>query len=365
MASSPRIASVDILRGLTIVAMILVNTPGDWNHVYTPLLHAEWHGLTPTDLIFPFFLFIVGISIYFAYKGKEPSKQTYKKIVVRSAKLIGLGVLLNAFTIYYPFFVDLNTVRIPGVLQRIGVVFLISSILYLHYNWKVLIGISISILIGYWLVLGFLPFPNGIGVAPSFNRVENNWANYIDRIILGKHMWQSDYDPEGLISTIPAVVSCLIGILIGKLLDCFRKVLLLLVIGVLFLILGYMFHFIFPINKAIWTSSFVLVTSGWGILVLTLIYYLRDVKQFEFGTLFKYAGMNAITLYFLSSFINKVMYLIMINEKTSLHEWVFVNVFVNKGISLECSSLLYALSVVVFYMVLAHWMARKKIFIKI
>ena len=121
-----RIQSVDILRGISIAAMILVNTPGDWNHVYTPLLHAHWHGLTPTDLIFPFFLFIVGISISFAYKNAENEKSTYKKITIRSLKLIGLGVFLNLFVPYFPFITDLNTVRIPGVLQRIGIVFFIS-----------------------------------------------------------------------------------------------------------------------------------------------------------------------------------------------------------------------------------------------
>ncbi|MGY0407621.1 MAG: heparan-alpha-glucosaminide N-acetyltransferase domain-containing protein, partial [Polaribacter sp.] len=142
-----RIESVDILRGITICAMILVNTPGTWSTVYSPLLHSEWHGLTPTDLIFPFFLFIVGISIYFAYKYKKPSKSIYKKIAVRSLKLFGLGLFLNLFIPYFPFFQNFETLRFLGVLQRIGIVFFITAILYLHFNWKVLTGILPTILV--------------------------------------------------------------------------------------------------------------------------------------------------------------------------------------------------------------------------
>ena len=203
---SKRIESVDLLRGFTIAAMILVNTPGTWSSVYKPLLHAEWNGLTPTDLIFPFFLFIVGISIYFAYKNKSNDALVYKKILIRSVKLIGLGIFLNIFLPYYPFIKDFDSFRIPGVLQRIGIVFFISSILYINFNWKILVTISIVILIGYWFILGFLPFSDG--TLPTFERAANNWANYIDLNILGNHMWQSDYDPEGIFSTLPSIVTC-------------------------------------------------------------------------------------------------------------------------------------------------------------
>tara|TARA_B110000483_G_scaffold74771_1_gene93033 strand:+ start:931 stop:1518 length:588 start_codon:yes stop_codon:yes gene_type:complete len=182
-----RIESVDVLRGFVIAAMILVNTPGTWSAVYPPLLHATWHGLTPTDLIFPFFLFIVGISIYFAYKRSENSKITYKKIAIRSLKLFGLGLFLNLFLPYTPFFNDFETLRFFRVLQRIGIVFFISAILYLNFNWKYLFGITLLILASYWLFLGFVPLPNG--TLPSFDRAPNNWSNYIDLTILGKHMW--------------------------------------------------------------------------------------------------------------------------------------------------------------------------------
>ncbi len=298
-----RIESVDILRGFSIMAMILVNTPGTWEHIYSPLRHADWHGLTPTDLIFPFFLYIVGISIYFAYKNKSATTSTYKKISIRSAKLIGLGLFLNLFLPYFPFFTELEIFRIPGVLQRIGLVFFCSALLYLHCSWKYLVGIAVLILVGYWLFLGFIPFSDGS--LPTYDRAPNNWANYIDLNVLGKHMWQADYDPEGLISTLPAIATCLIGILIGKLLDQLKHIKQLIIAAIGLLVAGYLMAIWFPINKAIWSSSFVLSTSGWATLILAGIYYLKDVRQIKFGNIFKYVGMNAITIYFLSSFISK------------------------------------------------------------
>lgn len=359
---SKRIESVDLLRGFTIAAMILVNTPGTWSSVYKPLLHAEWNGLTPTDLIFPFFLFIVGISIYFAYKNKSNDALVYKKILIRSVKLIGLGIFLNIFLPYYPFIKDFDTFRIPGVLQRIGIVFFISSILYINFNWKILVTISIAILIGYWFILGFLPFSDG--TLPTFERAANNWANYIDLNILGNHMWQSDYDPEGIFSTLPSIVTCISGILIGKLLDNNIGVLRLSILSLLLLSVGYLFHIVFPINKALWSSSFVIVTSGWATLILTIIYYFRDVKNFKFGTIFKYLGINAITIYFLSSFISKTMYLTKLGE-SNLHGYLYETIFVQSFCTDNFSSFLYALSVVIFYAGLALYMFRKNIFIKV
>ena len=359
---SKRIESVDILRGFTIVAMILVNTPGTWSHIYAPLRHAEWHGLTPTDLIFPFFLFIVGISIYFAYKNKSNHLFTYKKIAVRSLKLIGLGVFLNVFLPYFPFMNNFETLRLPGVLQRIGIVFFISSILYLNCNWKTLLGIGIVILVGYWLFLGFFPFPDG--TLPTFDRASNNWANYIDTTLLGKHMWQLDYDPEGILSTLPSIVSCIFGILIAYSIDAYKSSRRLFFIGIIFLSTGYIFNIWFPINKAIWSSSFVLATSGWATLILALIYYLRDIQQLAFGNIFKYVGMNAITIYFLSSFISKTMYLTKVGE-TNLHHYLYNTFFAQSFFSDNFSSFLYAFTVVLFYLGLGYLMYKKKIFIKV
>lgn len=363
METKKRIESVDVLRGFTIVLMILVNTPGTWSAVYPPLLHAEWHGLTPTDLIFPFFLYIVGISIYFAYKRSENSKTTYKKITIRSLKLFGLGLFLNLFLPYFPFFYNFETLRFLGVLQRIGIVFFISSVLYINFKWTKLFGIGILILTGYWLFLGFVHLPDGS--LPSFDRAPNNWSNYIDFTILGKHMWQVDYDPEGLCSTLPAIVTCISGILIGKLLDNLKKVRYLFFIAAVLLISGYIFDIWFPLNKAIWSSSFVLVTSGWATLTLAIIYYLKDIKQFKFGNIFKYIGMNAITIYCLSSFISKSMYLIKVRESSNLHNYLYEIIFMHSFFSNNFSSFLYAITVVIFYISVGYILFKNKIFIKV
>ncbi len=359
-----RIISVDIFRGLTIVLMILVNTPGTWSDVYAPLLHAEWHGYTPTDLVFPFFLFIVGTSIVFAYRNKKPDGPTYRKIIVRTLKLLGLGLFLGAFTIYFPFFKPFEDIRFPGVLQRIGIVFFFAAVFFLNFNWKVLLGICIAFLLGYWIWLGYVPIN---GMSPTFDRAPNNWANFVDLKLLGSHMYKEDYDPEGILSTIPSVASSLLGIFTGLILISKRKKkeLIIAILGLIMLVLGYLWHPVFPINKPIWTSSYVLVTAGWANIFLALIYYLTDVKGLQFGSIFKYAGANAITVYFLSSLITKIFYQLEVHPGISLHQWLFENIFLYDFLPVKFSSLLYGLCVTGFYLLLAYFMYRKKIFIKV
>ncbi|TMM59076.1 DUF1624 domain-containing protein [Maribacter algarum] len=358
-----RILSVDIFRGATIVLMILVNTPGTWSAVFPPLRHAKWDGYTPTDLVFPFFLFIVGTSIVFAYKNKVANSGTYKKITIRTLKLIGLGLFLGAFTLSFPFFKDFADIRFPGVLQRIGVVFFFAAILFLNFNWKVLIGIAAFFLIGYWVLMTVIPVE---GVASTLERAPNNLANWLDVKVFGTHNYKADYDPEGLLSTIPSIVSSLAGIFTGLILTSKqeKKATILMGIGGSFLIIGHVWDIFFPINKALWTSSFVLVTAGWANLILALIYYLTDVKKMQFGSIFRYAGANAITLYFLSSFISKIMGMIKIGE-TTLHGWLFDTAYTHDFMSLQLSSLLYGLSVVAFYCLLAYVLYQRKIFIKV
>ncbi len=358
-----RIISVDIFRGLTIVLMILVNTPGTWSNVYAPFLHAKWHGYTPTDLVFPFFLFIVGTSIAFAYQKKKGTSATYKKITIRSLKLIGLGLFLGAFAISFPFVKDFADIRFPGVLQRIGVVFFFAAILFINFNWKTLVGICAVLLIGYWLLMGYVPVE---GMESTFERAPNNLANYIDVKVLGTHNYKPDYDPEGLLSTIPSIASSLLGIFTGLILTSKRekKETILVGLGVIMLMVGYIWDMAFPINKALWSSSFVMVTAGWANIFLALIYFLTDVKGIQFGSIFKKVGANAITLYFLSSFVSKLMGMIKVGD-TSLHGWLFQNIYVHDFMAMEFSSLLYGLTVVGFYMLLAYIMYRKNIFIKV
>ncbi len=359
-----RIESVDILRGITIVAMILVNTPGTWNYVYAPLLHAEWHGYTPTDLIFPFFLFIVGMSISFAYKNKPNNAKTYKKIIIRSLKIIGLGLFLGWFLPYVPFFKPFSELRIPGVLQRIGLVFLVTAILNLNFNWKILLSIGITILVGYWLWLGYIPLN---GEQPTFDRAPNNWANYLDVKILGSHTWKTDYDPEGLVSTLPAIVTAISGILIGKILSQYEnnKLVILSLLGGIMIVIGMVWSNWFPINKAIWSSSFVLVTSGWATLILGIVHYITDVKKVKFGAIFKYVGMNAIIIFFLSSFISKTFYLTKVNDAQSIHSWLYHTFYTSVISSDKLASMLYALTVVGIYLLLGYILYKRKIVIKV
>ncbi len=358
-----RILSVDIFRGATILLMVLVNTPGTWTNVYAPFRHAEWHGYTPTDLVFPFFLFIVGTSIVFSYKNKPVNGATYKKILIRTLKLIGLGLFLGAFLIEFPFIKEWSNIRFPGVLQRIGVVFFFASILFINCNWKTLIGITASMLVGYWLLMTLIPVD---GVASTLERAPNNLANWLDVQVFGSHNYKPDYDPEGLLSTVPSIASSLLGIFTGLILISKqeKKATILMGIGGSFLIIGHLWDIIFPINKALWTSSFVLVTAGWANLILALIYYITDIKKIQFGSIFRYAGANAIIVYFLSSFIAKIMGQIQIGD-TSLHGWLFQNIYVNDVISMETSSLLYSLTVVAFYALLAYVLYKKEIFIKV
>ena len=358
----PRIQSVDILRGITITAMMLVNNPGTWSAVYAPLLHAEWHGYTPTDLVFPFFVFIVGCSIAFAYRDKRPSGEAYRKITVRALKLIGLGLFLGAFTLTFPFFKEWSSIRFPGVLQRIGVAFFFAALIALNVrSWRALVGIIAALLFGYWLWLGYLPLPDG--TAPTYERAPNNWAMYLDKLIFGSHTWQPDYDPEGLPSTLPSVATALIGVLTGRMLVSHQtgKLRNLLVGGVALIAAGHLWHLVFPINKALWSSSFVLVTAGWALLLLGIIYYLTDVKRYEsnVANVFKMVGANALILYFLSSLTAKIFGL------TGLHGWLFNTLYAHDFLPLKFSSLLYGLSVAGFYVLLGVFLYRRKIFIRV
>ncbi|GGK14966.1 DUF5009 domain-containing protein [Yeosuana aromativorans] len=369
MKTSNRIVSVDIFRGLTVAAMILVNNPGSWGHVYSPLLHAEWHGLTPTDLIFPFFLFIVGMSITLAYTRRKKEgidSAVYKKIVSRTCKLIILGLILAAFTVHFPFVKTFSDLRLPGVLQRIGLVFFVASILFLNINWKGLLVIFIGILIGYWYVMTQIPVNGGLPMLTE----ESNLATVIDTNILTRsHMWKV-YDPEGILSTVPAIATSIFGMLFGKVLinnhkSSNEKLVFFVVIGTVALILGYIFSLNFPLNKSLWTSSFVLVTGGWACLIYALIFYMTDVlKKDKWGVPAIIFGSNAITVFFLSGLIGRLFGMIEIKDNVSVHSFLYNNLS-SIITNLKLSSLIYAMGVIAFYYLVALILYKRKIFIKV
>jgi len=209
--------------------------------------------------------------------------------------------------------------------------------------------------------MGFVTLPDGI--LPTFDRAPNNWANFIDVNILGNHIWKKDYDPEGLLSTLPAIATSLIGVLIGKLLLSHQH-LKIAIIGLFILLSGYIWDLWFPINKALWSSSFVLVTAGWGALFLSSLHYFIDIRKIHFGNIFKYIGSNAIVIFFMSSFIAKIMGLIKVNGTESIHSWLY-SFYTTIFSSDKLSSVSYALTVALFYCTVGYFLYKKKIFIKI
>jgi predicted acyltransferase len=361
-----RLLSLDVFRGITVAGMILVNNPGDWGHIYAPLEHAKWNGCTPTDLVFPFFLFIVGVSITYALDGRQvPVSKLFK----RSLILFGLGVFLSL----YPKF-DFPHVRIMGVLQRIGIVFFLCSVIYIYTNRFVQIGLVTVLLLGYYFLMTYLPVPD-TGV-PSLD-AETNLGAWLDRTILTTdHLWKSAkvWDPEGLLSTVPAIGTGLLGVLTGQILkakmDNRLKILRMILIGLALVAGGLYWNRFFPINKSLWTSSYVLFTGGWAMVGLAVCFWIVDVKNIKSWALpFIVFGVNAITVFFLSGIIPRTLGLIKIAQPDgstiSSQKWLHDN-FVGRWFSSPYNaSLAGALTFLAIWFVILYIMYRKKIFIKI
>lgn len=357
-----RLKSVDAVRGFTIAAMILVNYPGSWSHLFPPLAHASWHGLTPTDLIFPFFLFVVGVSIVLAYtkqihQGIEP-KKLYGKILFRTLKIFALGLLLN----YYHHF-SLAELRVAGVLQRIALVFLVCSFLFLNTKWKTQLWVAIVLLFTYWVTMVFIPNPalGKVSLEPG-----TNFAAYIDSYILPGKMWQGTWDPEGLYSTIPAIATGIIGMLVGKLLisDLLhdRKIIWLFVIGISLSVIGYFWGINFPVNKNIWSSSFVLVTAGFASLVLAASMFLIDeLKRDKIAKIGIIFGSNAIAVYVLADILSYFFYSMPIGGAALNHH--FVSLFASSAPKL--GSCIYAIMYVSINFIPAYILFKKRIFIRL
>jgi predicted acyltransferase len=361
-----RLSAVDFLRGLTVAAMILVNNPGDWGHIYPPFQHAHWNGCTPTDLVFPFFLFIVGISISISLrKAKEtkPDSKVYLKIFKRTLILFALGLFLNGF----PYF-DFSVLRIPGVLQRIALVFCIAAIFYLKCSKKTLVIISGTLLVLYWIIMCFLPVP-GQG-HPSLEP-ENNMGAWLDRLIMPGHLWKYSltWDPESLLGTMPATVTALAGILTGQWLqnekDNREKVIGLFLAGSGLVVGGLIWDGFFPINKGLWTSSFVLYTAGIALNTLAFCYYYFDVVKIRQGWTapFLAFGSNAITAYFIAELLARITGEISVGD-TSLKGWIFENLFAS-WLNPYNASLAMAIVWVILLWIPLHQMYRRKVFIKI
>ncbi len=376
--SPVRLLSLDVFRGLTVAAMILVNNPGSWTHIYAPLKHAEWHGCTPTDLIFPFFLFIVGVSISYAL-GSKKGYMSHSKLIMTALKraliLFGLGLFLNLFPkVFTEPMEAFQTVRIPGVLQRIAVVFFITALIFIKTNPKTQLRLLIGILIAYWAMMTLIPVP-GVGYANL--EKETNLGAWLDRSILTEaHLWRSakTWDPEGILSTLPAIGTGLFGVLIGSWLkrkdrEESVKISWMFSIGILTVILGLIWDLCFPINKALWTSSFVLYAGGLATIGLALCYWLIDVQGYKKGTKpFVVYGVNAITVFFLSGLIPRILTMIKVNmpDGTTVNsrEWMY-ETFFSPYFSPINASLAGAVTFILIWLGILWWMYSKKIIIKV
>jgi predicted acyltransferase len=419
-----RLISLDVFRGLTIMLMTIVNNPGSWAHIYPPLEHAEWNGCTPTDLVFPFFVFIMGTAIPFAMPNKQFDNAVFTKIIVRSIRIFCLGLFLNYFgkieflglegipllmvrliittlvgiallgnfspkiKTYLAFGVlatllflayspieSFQNVRIPGVLQRIGIVYFFASLLFLKTNFKTQIGVAAGLLLSYWLLMTCIPVP-GFGEANL--EKGTNLAAWLDNYILNGHLWafSKTWDPEGILSTLPAIATGIIGMLIGQLLnlqttkiEITKK---LSIIGISLVVLGMIWNLVFPINKSLWTSSYVLYTAGLAILILTLLYYLIEIANYKKWTkLFLIWGVNPMIVFFLSGILPRVWGMIEIqNPEIASKKITIIDYFYNYGITPLFpeplnASLAFALFYVVFWTIILWFFYKNKLIFKV
>jgi predicted acyltransferase len=366
-----RLLSLDVFRGITVAAMILVNNPGSWDSVYSPLLHAHWNGCTPTDLVFPFFLFIVGVSIHFAFLPVSEAGLTKKmciKILKRSLIIFALGIFLAWFPI---FSLDrLSRLRIPGVLQRISIVFLCSSLLYLSSNWLTHIRVAVSLLVGYFISMTIVPVPD-FGMANL--EAETNLGAWLDRQLLSGHLWAQSktWDPEGVLSTLPAIATCIIGMLAGQLItkvkSASEKVVWLFFIGSILIVVGLAWDLIFPINKSLWTSSYVLYSGGIAMQFFAALYWVVDVQGYKkWFTPFVYYGTNAIFVFVASGMLAKTLLRIKVDaeEKVSLWSYLYQNMYAS-WLPPKVASLLFAITLLALFLVILWQMYKKKIFVKV
>lgn len=364
--------SLDLFRGATIGAMILVNNAGDEPSSYWPLKHAEWNGWTPTDLVFPFFLFIVGVAMAFSFSSRLKRGESRRKllghVLWRGLMLFALGMFLNGFPNQY----HLASWRVYGVLQRIAICYVISAILAVWADWRGWIVTIVGCLVGYWILMRFVPVP-GFGV-PTHNvpllDPDRNLAAWLDRKLLAGHLYEGTRDPEGVLSTIPALATSLLGLLTGEWLRSARsaksKLVGMTLFGVVGALAGKILNLRFPINKKLWTSSYVIFTAGLALLCLALCYGIVDVKRWR-GAWTKpllVFGMNAIAAYVFAEGLSHLLDHLHTGRGMSWQEFIYEHTIVPLA-SPANASLLYALAYVLVCWAAMWALYRKGIFLKI
>jgi predicted acyltransferase len=369
-APSQRLIALDAFRGATIALMVLVNDAGDGAHVYAPLQHAEWHGWTITDVVFPSFLWIVGVAMTLSMAKRLAAGVTraaiLKQVVRRAVIIFALGLFLYA----YPFF-HLSTQRFLGVLQRIAICYLIAAVIYLYSGIRGQITWLVSLLVVYWLLMMLVPVP---GYGSGRLDVEGNLAHYVDRVVLGQHNYHSTktWDPEGIVSTLPAIATALFGIMCGHIIALRRtlaeRTAWLFVIGNLLITAGLICNVWMPINKKLWTTSFSLFMAGLDFVMLAIFIWLVDHLGYQrYVKPFFVMGMNAIAVYMASELLDGTLGAIRWgsgDDRTSLHDWLYTTIFVPLASPIN-ASLLWAISYTLLMFGLAYLMYRKKWFIKV
>jgi predicted acyltransferase len=374
-----------VFRGATVCLMILVNNPGTWAHIYDPLEHASWHGLTPTDLVFPFFLFAVGNALSFVMPRMEAGGDAvfWKKVLKRSLLIFAIGLFLT----WWPFakwtdsglafkpwsYIDekgnLQGVRILGVLARIALCYFFASVIIYYLKARGAFLTGILLLLAYW-VLCFM-----LGEKNDPYSMSGWFGNKVDKAVLGlAHMYKGEgipFDPEGIMSTMPAIVNVLFGYLVGDYIQkkgkSFEMLSGLFVGGVALLVTGFCWDMVFPINKKIWTSSYTVYTSGLATITIATMIYLMEIKNAKgwLSEFFNVFGKNALFVFALSAFLPKGFALIRFEDGVNPWNWLYKKVLIHTPGAPENGSLLYAICVITFMWFICWWMDRKKIYVKV
>ncbi len=370
-STARRLLSLDVFRGLTIAGMVLVNNAGG-SEVYAPLEHAKWNGWTPTDLIFPFFVFIVGVAIPLAFQRRVEAGGTQRDLSLKILRRSLLIFFISLIVLHgFPYTLEkFSRLRIPGVLQRIAICYFFAAIIFLNTKVRAQAIIAAALLLLYWLVMKTIPAP---GFAAGDLSLEGSLASWLDRTLLAGHIYRPMYDPEGLLSTVPAISTCLAGVLTGSWLQTRRepldKIAGMFGVGALCIVVGYLWDMVFPINKALWTSSYVVFSAGMALQLLALCYWAIDIKGYQRWTKpFVIFGVNALALFVFSGLMARVMSVIRIprldgtpgNLQVFLYERLFAS-----WLSPINASLGYALGYVLLWLGLMTILYRRKIFIKV
>ncbi len=362
-----RLVSLDVFRGITIALMVLIGNPGG-SEYYGFLQHADWNGLTLADVVFPFFIFIVGVAIPYSFTNKLERKVSKRSLLLRITRRTIVLFLLGLFINGFPYF-NLGTLRVMGVLQRIALCYFFASIVFLFVKpkWRLLLTAAIPLI--YWALMVLVPVP---GYGAGILNKDGNLAAYFDRFLLGGHLYTGTWDPEGILSTLPAVATALMGVLTGQHLmsrqEPSKKLVNLVSFGGLALVIGSVWNIVFPINKNLWTSSYVAFTGGVAILLLAVCFFIIDVKRKTGWTSpFVILGVNAIAVYVLSMIVNLALIYAIVpfgGVNIALKSLIFERLFSSWAGPLP-GSFLYSLAYLAFCWLVAAVLYKKRIFLKV